>query len=82
MSYYYTLDVLENGVYCLEQFNRSNCSSIEWIIYEDCFEDLSNPTEQEISMHDMLDLKSNGLSIPPQYVWDEFLRLIMIRNLS
>jgi len=82
MSYYYTLEVLSEGVYSFEQFDRSNCSSVEWVIHEDCFMELSNPTVQEIQMHDMLSFKSNGLSMPPQNVWPEFLRLLMIHNLS
>lgn len=81
MSYYYTLEVLGKGIYGFEQFDRRNCSSVEWTIYVDCFMDLSNPTSDEIAVHDMIFLSSNGLSIPPQTVWPEFLRLLMIHNL-
>lgn len=82
MSYYYTFEVLGEGVYCFEQFDRRNCSSIEWTIHKNCFMDLLNPTANEIAVHDMISFSSNGLSIPPQDVWPEFLRLHMIHNLS
>lgn len=82
MSYYYTFDVLGEGVYGFEQFDRRNCSSVEWTIHENCFMDISNPTANEIAVHDMICFESNGLSIPPQHVWPEFLRLFMLHKLS
>ncbi|OXZ49388.1 hypothetical protein RW71_04417 [Escherichia coli] len=82
MSYYYTLEDLGKGIYRFEQFDRRNCSSVEWVIHESCFMDISNPTPDEIAMHDMLSLSNNGLSVPPQDIWNDFLRLLMLHNLS